>query len=74
MKKLLFDFEPIIYTTGAFLKPMKVTDSESKEIWLWFVSEFNEDSFKDGDLYNPNEFGTTKEDLLIDTTVEMLES
>lgn len=74
MKKLLFDSDPIIYTTGAFLKPIKVTDSEGKEIWLWYVSEFNEDTFKDSELYNPNEFGDTKEELLIDTTAEILES
>ena len=41
MKPLIFDNESIIYTTGAFLKPMKVTDSEGKEIWVWYVSEFN---------------------------------
>lgn len=74
MKKLLFDSDPIIYTTGAFLKLMKVTDSEGKEIWLWHVSEFNEDSYKDGELYNPNEFGTSKEELLINTTAEVFET
>ncbi len=74
MQNLLFDSDPIIYTTGAFLKPMKVTDSEGKEIWLWFVSEFNEDTFNDGELYNPNEFGTTKQELLVDTTAEMFET
>ncbi len=73
MKNLLFDSDPIIYTTGAFLKPMKVKDSEGKVIWLWYVSEFNEDSFKDGEVYNPNEFGTTKEELLVNTTAEMCE-
>ena len=74
MKKLLFDSEPVIYTTGVFLKPIKVTDSEGKEIWLWYASEFNDDTFKDGETYNPNEFGKTKEELLVDTTAEMYES
>lgn len=71
MKLLIFDNEPIIYTTGAFLKPMKVTDSEGKEIWFWCVSEFNEDSFKDGEPYNPKEFAKSKVELLVDTTADM---
>jgi len=71
MKPLIFDNEPIIYTTGAFLKPMKVTDSEGKEIWVWYVSEFNEDSFKDGEIYNPKEFAKSKVELLVDTTADM---
>jgi len=71
MKKLLFDSDPIIYTTGAFLKPMKVTDSEGKEQWFWYVSEFNDETFKDGEVYNPNEFGKSKTELLVDTTAEM---
>ncbi|MBI4547447.1 MAG: hypothetical protein HY707_05680 [Ignavibacteriae bacterium] len=74
MEKLLFDSDPIIHTTGAFLRPMKVPDSEGKEIWLWFVSEFNEDTFKDGKVYNPKEFGKTKAELLVDTTAELFET
>jgi len=65
VKPIIFDNEPVIYTTGAFLKSMKVTDSEGKEIWIWYVSEFNEDSFKDGEIYNPQEFANSKENLLI---------
>ncbi len=65
MNALIFDNEPIIYTIGAFLKPMKVTDSEGKEIWVWYVSEFNEGSFKDGKSYNPKEFANSKKELLV---------
>ncbi len=64
MNPIIFDNEPVIYTTGAFLKPMKVTGSSGKEIWVWHVSEFNEDSFKDGETYNPKEFANSKEELL----------
>ena len=66
MNNLLFESEPIIHTTGAFLKPMKVIDSEGKEQWLWYVSEFVEDSYLDGEVFNPKEFGNSKDDLLID--------
>ncbi len=68
MKKIIFDNDPKIFTTGAFLSPLKVTDSEGKEIWLWYVSEFIDDSFKDGDIYNPKELGHTKKSLLSTAT------
>ena len=64
MKSLILDNEPIIYTTGAFLKPLKVTDSEGKVIWLWYVSEFMEDSFRNGQIYNPQESANSKLELL----------
>lgn len=62
--KTLFDNEPIIHTNGAFLKPAKVIDSTGKEIWIWYVFEFTDDSFLDGDIYNPKEFADSKNDLL----------
>lgn len=60
----IFDDKPVIYTNGAFLKPAKVTDSTGKEIWVWYVSEFTDDSFHEGDVYNPKEFADSKEELL----------
>ena len=69
MKSLIIDNEPIIQTNGAFLKPIKVTDSEGKEIWLWYVSEFTDDSFdENGNIFNPKEFATSKLELLTETT------
>ena len=62
--KPIFDNEPIIFTTGAFLKPLKVIDSEGKEIWVWYVSEFIDDTFQDGEVYNPQEFANSKEELI----------
>jgi len=41
------------YTTGAFLKPMKIMNNEKKEIWICYVSEFTDDSFADGNIFNP---------------------
>ncbi|MBS1641703.1 MAG: hypothetical protein JST94_07190 [Bacteroidetes bacterium] len=69
MNNIKFDSNPIIHTSGAFLKPMKVIDSNGQEQWLWFVSEFTESSYLDGEEYNPKEFSNSKEDLLIDTTL-----
>lgn len=67
MKHIEFKSEPQIFTTGAFLQPLKVTDSEGKEIWVWHVSEFIESSFKDGKEYNPAENAKTFERLIADT-------
>lgn len=61
--------EPVIYTTGAFLRPVKIA-VDGKERWAWVVIEFEDDSFRDGDVYNPKEFGENKDELLINTTPE----
>ena len=69
MKSLIIENEPIIQTNGAFLKPIKVTDSEGKEIWLWYVSEFTDDSFdENGEIFNPKEYANTKLELLTQDT------
>jgi len=44
-----------IFTTGAYLQPMKVKDVNGNDFWIWTVSEFVDDSFKDGEVYNPKE-------------------
>lgn len=62
--KQIFDNEPKIYTTGAFLQPAKITDSTGKEIWIWYVSEFTDDSFLNSEVYNPKEIANSKEELL----------
>ncbi|MCX8473733.1 MAG: hypothetical protein ORN85_08795, partial [Sediminibacterium sp.] len=53
-----------IYTTSAFLKPMKTFNGERKYQWLWVVSEFTDDSFFEGKTYNTKEFANSKEDLI----------
>ena len=68
MKKLMFENNPTIFTTGAFLKPMKVTDSDGKEIWVWYVSEFTENSFLNGEIYNPQEIANSNDELFINST------
>lgn len=67
MKQIEFQSEPQIFTTGAFLKPLKVTDSEGKEIWVWYVSEFVESGFKNGEEYNPTEIAETFNELITET-------
>lgn len=59
-----FHDEPKIHTTGAFLQPVKITDSKGKEIWIWYVSEFTDDSFLNGEVYNPQETANSKDELI----------
>lgn len=63
MENTHFGTEPVIFTTGAFLKPTKA-NIDGKEIWFWAVTEFIDDSFNDGVVYNPNEFSESREELL----------
>jgi hypothetical protein len=66
-------YSPQIYTTGAYLRPMKVTDVGGKEFWVWYVEGFEGgDSFKDGEVYNPVEVAGSVEELLVDTTAEII--
>lgn len=40
------EFEPKIYTTGAYLVPMKIIKNGFKK-YVWAVEEFDNDSYKD---------------------------
>lgn len=71
MNQLEFHNEPQIFTTGAFLKPMKVTDSNGKEIWFWYVSEFVDDSFRNGEVFNPIENTDIFDELIIETELKL---
>jgi hypothetical protein len=60
----------IIHTTGALLRPQKVIDMSGNKIWMWTVAEFTDDSFKDGEVFNPPEAAESLNELLIDTTAD----
>lgn len=55
-----------IFTNGAFLRPLKFTDNNGNESWLWTVTEFVDSSFLDGKEYNPPESALTINDLLLE--------
>ncbi|MDR0371877.1 MAG: hypothetical protein LBH80_08575 [Prevotellaceae bacterium] len=57
---------PIIFTTGAHLQPIKIQKEDGREYWLWIVLEFVDDSFKDGEVYNPIESAESLEKLLVE--------
>ncbi|MBU1298685.1 MAG: hypothetical protein KKF20_02415 [Bacteroidetes bacterium] len=67
METAIIEQEPVIFTTGAFLKPV-MTTLNGKNVWMWTVTEFIDDSYKDGITYNPNEFAESREKLLEEIT------
>ncbi len=60
-----FQFDqPVLYITGAFIQPVKYIKENGDEVWLWVVNEFDGDTFHNGDVQNPREYGDTKAELL----------
>jgi len=43
---------PSIYTTGAYLVPMKIKVGNTYR-FIWVVDNFNDDSYKDGAICEP---------------------
>ena len=64
MTKSDFKQTPEIYTTGAYLKPLKIVDNLGNDTWVWYVSNFENDSFKDGISINPVEIANVKKHLI----------
>jgi len=55
----------LIYTTGAFLAPVNVTDGNGNVIWLWAVSQFEDDAYLDGKICSPVVKADNDKDLLL---------
>ena len=53
-----------IFTTGAFLRPVKVKDDNGNDVWLWAVSQFEDDTYLDGETCDPVERADLIEELL----------
>ena len=53
---------PIIFTTGAFLTPVKIM-RDGIETWRWIVAEFVDDSYHDGQYCNPVELALDQDKL-----------
>ena len=53
-----------IFTTGAFLRSVKVKDDNGNDVWLWAVSQFEDDTYLDGETCDPVERADSIEELL----------
>lgn len=59
------DSEPRIYTTGAHLAPLELSDGTRKR-YVWVVDEFSDDTYFDGDPCSPNVYANTIKNLLVE--------
>ncbi|MFO0793266.1 MAG: hypothetical protein U0586_04300 [Candidatus Brocadiaceae bacterium] len=54
---------PRIYTTGAYIVPMKIKIGQ-KQRYVWVVDEFGDDSYLDGEHCNPVLYANNLKNLL----------
>ncbi len=63
-KQIVISGTDKIFATGVFLQPVKCT-IDGKEQWRWVAVGFEDDSFFDGEIVNPNEYAESVGDLII---------
>ncbi|OGU11655.1 MAG: hypothetical protein A2X61_07195 [Ignavibacteria bacterium GWB2_35_12] len=51
--EVITDSHPQIYTTGAYLVPLKVNVNKNEK-YVGVVSRFNDDSYNDGEVCSPH--------------------
>lgn len=56
-----------IFSTGVFLQPIKCTINNIEQ-WRWVVVGFEDDSFYNGEIINPNEYADNLSDMVIADT------
>lgn len=56
-----------IFATGVFLQPVKCAINNIEQ-WRWIAVGFEDDSFYDGEIINPNEYADNISDMIIAET------
>lgn len=56
-----------IFATGVFLQPVKCTINNTEQ-WRWIAVGFEDDSFYDGEIINPNEYADNIGDMVFADT------
>ena len=64
--ELIFLKKSRYYTTGAFIKPLQITDSNGNAVWIWSIVEFEDDTYYGGEICNPVASAETIEKLLLE--------
>ena len=54
-----------IYATGAFLAPLKVRNNDGAVVWIWAVSQFEDDTYCDGKICSPTVIAKASNKLLL---------
>ncbi len=65
-KQISISSKDKIFATGVFLQPVKCKINEIEQ-WRWVAVGFEDDSFFDGEIINPNEYADDVEDLITDS-------
>ncbi len=55
--------KPRIYTTGAYLVPMKIVEGD-KHRFVWVVDQFADDTYKKDGICSPKAYSFEKEEML----------
>lgn len=64
-KQISISEDDKIFATGVFLQPVRCTIN-AVEQWRWVAVGFEDDSFFDGKIINPNEYADSIEKLATD--------
>lgn len=68
-KQISISSKDKIFATGVFLQPIKCTINKIEQ-WRWVAVGFEDDSFLDGEIVNPNEYAESIKDLVISDSEE----
>ena len=59
------EFEPLIYTTGAYLVPMQI-NFNGKKRYIWIVYEFDDDTYdENGEFCSPVVYSNSINNLIL---------
>jgi hypothetical protein len=63
MNEIKLNENDLLFTTGAFIKPIKVVIN-NQEQWRWIVTSFEDQTFSDGNEIDVYTYANNPEDLL----------
>jgi hypothetical protein len=53
------------YTTGAYICPVRIINENGDAVWMWAVSQFEDDTYCSGKICSPVTSAERYENLLI---------
>lgn len=66
-KKIVISDTDTIFATGVFLQPVKCTINNIEQ-WRWVAVDFEDDSFYNGEIINPNEYADSINNMVVADT------
>lgn len=64
-KQIVISDTDKIFATGVFLQPVNCK-IDGKQQWRWIAVDFEDESYLDGEIINPNEYSDNIEGLVED--------